>query len=163
MKIIFSKKCLDFEIAGHPESPERLSRCFEFLSAKKFEILEPTLCSEEDILLVHSDKLLQEVKTNSFFDSDTPNIDNIFEFAALSAGGAILASEIAIKEGMGFSLMRPPGHHATKENVGGFCYFNNIAIAVEKLKTKGKRIAIIDFDCHHGNGRLQDVQIIPAP
>ncbi len=156
MKIIFSKKCLEFKIAGHPESPERLSRCFEYLSAKKFNILEPSICREEDILLVHSNKLLEEVKGNSFFDPDTPNPDNIFEYASLSAGAAILASEIAIKEGKSFSLMRPPGHHAGKDRLGGFCYFNNIAIAVERLRLKNKKVAIIDFDCHHGNG-TQDI------
>lgn len=156
MKIVFSKRCLEFGQLGHPESPERLSRCFEYLSAKKFEILEPSLCSQEDILLAHSNKLLQEVKTNTFSDPDTPNLENIFEFAALSAGAALLSSEIAIKEGMSFSLMRPPGHHSGKERLGGFCYFNNLAIAVEKLRLKNKKVAIIDFDCHHGNG-TQDI------
>jgi acetoin utilization deacetylase AcuC-like enzyme len=52
--------------------------------------------------------------------------------------------------------MRPPGHHATKNNPGGFCYFNNIAIAVKKLLLKGQRVAILDIDCHHGNG-TQDI------
>lgn len=156
MKIVFSKRCLEFGQLGHPESPERLSRCFEYLSAEKIEILEPNPCREEDILLVHSNKLLQEVKTNTFSDSDTPNLDNIFEYASLSAGAALLAGEIALEEGFSFSLMRPPGHHAGKDSMGGFCYFNNIAIAVEKLRLKNKKVAIIDFDCHHGNG-TQDI------
>jgi acetoin utilization deacetylase AcuC-like enzyme len=53
---------------------------------------------------------------------------------------------------MTFSLMRPPGHHATQNILGGFCYFNNIAIASLKLKESAGKVAIIDFDCHHGNG-----------
>lgn len=156
MKIIFSKKCLDFALSGHPESPQRLSRCYEYLRANEFDFVEPPACEEEDILLVHDNKLLQSLKDNSFSDPDTPNIDNIYDYAMLAAGAAILASEIAAKEGKCFSLMRPPGHHAGAQTLGGFCYFNNIAIAVEKLRRENKRIAIIDFDCHHGNG-TQDI------
>ncbi|MBU2541612.1 MAG: histone deacetylase [Candidatus Omnitrophica bacterium] len=152
MKIIFSKKCFEFEQAGHPESPQRLKRCYELLKSKDFKFIEPSSCSEEDILRVHSAKLLQEVKSGEFYDPDTPAFSNIFEYAALSAGAAILASELSIKFGVSISLMRPPGHHATRDCLGGFCYFNNIAIAVEKMRGEGRRIAIIDFDCHHGNG-----------
>jgi acetoin utilization deacetylase AcuC-like enzyme len=83
-------------------------------------------------------------------DADTPAYDNIFEFARLSAGGALLAAQV-----LGFSLMRPPGHHAGVSGVAlgaptrGFCYVNNIAIAVKAL---GKPTLILDVDGHHGNG-----------
>ena len=75
----------------------------------------------------------------------------------LAAGGAIKAMEIA-REEPAFSLMRPPGHHATHSALGGFCYFNNIAIAVERAirESKAKTIAIVDIDAHHGNG-TQDI------
>ena len=82
---------------------------------------------------------------------------NIFEIAKLSAGAAILAAEHALAGRPAFSLMRPPGHHAERNRVMGFCYFNNIAIAVAKdaqtsITRKSERVAILDFDCHHGNG-----------
>lgn len=89
-------------------------------------------------------------------DSDTPAYSNIFEFASLSAGGAILASEID-----GFSLMRPPGHHVGRYGAAlgvttrGFCYLNNIAIAVKK---QNKRTLILDIDGHHGNGTQEFFQ-----
>jgi acetoin utilization deacetylase AcuC-like enzyme len=83
-------------------------------------------------------------------DSDTPAYDKIFDFACLSAGAAITASKIN-----GFSVTRPPGHHVGKYGAAlgvytrGFCYLNNIAIAVKEM---GKRTLILDIDGHHGNG-----------
>ncbi|MBS7633178.1 histone deacetylase family protein, partial [Candidatus Bathyarchaeota archaeon] len=83
-------------------------------------------------------------------DPDTPAYDNIYEFARLSAGGAILAAKVG-----GFSIMRPPGHHAGRSGAAlgaytrGFCYFNNVAVAVKYL---GKSALILDIDGHHGNG-----------
>ena len=62
----------------------------------------------------------------------------------------------ALTGGCAFSLIRPPGHHAAKNQLGGFCYFNNIAIAALRLREHNKRIVIIDLDCHHGNG-TQDI------
>ena len=152
MKIFFSKKCLQYLQPGHPESPKRVSSAYQFLKTKGFEFIEPVLCEDEDILLAHTPKLLNEVKKESFFDTDTPNLPGIFEHARLSAGSAINAAESCLKGEKTFSLMRPPGHHATRNNLGGFCYFNNIAIASLKVKEKAGKIAIIDFDCHHGNG-----------
>ncbi len=152
MKIVFSKRCLEFGQVGHPESAQRLERCYELLKSGEFEFVEAVNCSDEDILLVHTKELFQSVKGNNFYDPDTPNFANIYEYAKLSAGAAIQASQFALQEGFSFSLMRPPGHHAGTNSLGGFCYFNNIAIAVEKIRKTGKKIGIIDFDCHHGNG-----------
>jgi acetoin utilization deacetylase AcuC-like enzyme len=153
MKIIFSKRCLEFGRAGHPESAGRVEGCYELIKKRTdVEFVEAVCCSDADILLVHSQTLLQAVKAASFFDPDTPALDNIFEYARLSAGAALMAGSLAEKEGFSFSLMRPPGHHAGKNSVAGFCYFNNIAVAVERLRRRNKKIAIIDFDCHHGNG-----------
>ena len=83
-------------------------------------------------------------------DVDTPTYENIYEYAKLAAGGAILAAKVN-----GFSLMRPPGHHAGRNGAAlgaytrGFCYLNNIAIAVKHLD---KPTLILDIDGHHGNG-----------
>ena len=156
MKIIFSKKCLEYESQGHPESPERLSSTYEYLKEKDFSFVEPGVAKEEDLLLAHTKNLIERVKNLDFFDQDTPSIPGIFDHACLSAGGAINAMELCLKGESTLSLFRPPGHHAGRDFLGGFCYFNNIAVATQKASNFGKRVAILDIDCHHGNG-TQDI------
>ncbi len=155
MKIVFSEKCLEYREGNHPESPERVKSVYEHIK-NDYDFLEPEPCSEEDILLVHTQSLLNSVKKERFFDYDTPTLPGIYKYARLSAGGAVLAAETCLKGEPSFSLMRPPGHHAGRNFLGGFCYFNNIAIAVAKLLKRVRRIAIVDFDAHHGNG-TQDI------
>jgi acetoin utilization deacetylase AcuC-like enzyme len=153
MRIFYSPRCLEYGTAGHPESPERIRRCLEMLKHHTdWQWVEPTPCTEADILRAHSPVQIFAVKTGDFYDVDTPNFPNIFELALLSAGAACGAAEAAWAGEPAFSLMRPPGHHAERERVMGFCYFNNIAVAVSKLLERAKRAAIFDFDCHHGNG-----------
>ncbi len=152
MKVIFSPRCLEFKSPGHPESPERVRRTHELLVQKGYEFLEPSPCTEEDLLRVHTHQLVESVQNNDFYDWDSPNLPRIYEYAILSAGGALSAMEVSLSDGECFSLMRPPGHHATSSKLGGFCYFNNIAVAAAKALTRYERVAILDFDCHHGNG-----------
>src|SRR6185295_4872757 len=84
---------------------------------------------------------------------DTPAHPDIFEHARRSVGGALQALKAARAGENAFSLLRPPGHHATRDHAMGFCYLNSIAIAaLEALTTGAKRIAVFDFDVHHGNG-----------
>lgn len=144
MKIVFSEECLGYRSPGHPESPERVKLAHEYLSKNRFEFIEPSAASEADILLVHTEEHLRSLKDLDFYDADSPRHPDIYRYASLSAGAAITAS----KEG-GFSLTRPPGHHAGPSSVAGFCYLNNIAIAVKKL---AKKNLIVDIDGHHGNG-----------
>lgn len=152
MKIFFSEKCLTYSQTGHPESPARVQSTYHFLKDKGFDFVEPKPCSDDDILLAHSPALLKSVRKEKFYDPDTPSFPGIFDIAKLSAGSAVDAAELCLKGEKTFSLMRPPGHHAAKGVLGGFCYFNNIAIASLKVKKDAGRIAVIDFDCHHGNG-----------
>jgi acetoin utilization deacetylase AcuC-like enzyme len=118
--------------------------------------LKPEAASEEDLLSVHDSEYLWAVKKGMVEDGDTPAYDNIFEYARLSTGAAMLAAKVKA-----FSLMRPPGHHAGKYGAAlgattrGFCYFNNIAIAVKSL---GKSTLILDIDGHHGNGTQEIFQ-----
>ena len=148
-KIIFSERCLGYG-TWHVEGPQRVKLAHEFLREKGYECLEPAPADEEDLLRVHDGDYLWNLRKGLVEDSDTPAYDNIFEFARLSAGGALLASQVC-----GFSLMRPPGHHAGVFGSAlgvytrGFCYLNNIAIAVRKLQ---KKTLIIDIDGHHGDG-----------
>jgi acetoin utilization deacetylase AcuC-like enzyme len=156
MKIVFSPKCVEYQFPGHLESPSRVLSSYEFLK-DTFEFTKPSICKEKDLRLVHTENLIKKVKKNDFFDFDTPNIKNIYNYALLSVGGAVKAAQLALKGVNSFSLMRPPGHHAGRDFLGGFCYFNNIAVAVKKIQQKRSiRIAICDFDVHHGNG-TQDI------
>jgi acetoin utilization deacetylase AcuC-like enzyme len=154
MIIVHSPRCLDYAAEGHPESPERIRTAVAELEESDHVWIVPDPCAEEDILRVHTRTMVDSVKAGRFYDADTPFFPNIYELARLAAGGAILAAESAVDGREAFLLMRPPGHHAERERVMGFCYFNNIAIAVAKLlaEEKARHIAILDFDCHHGNG-----------
>ncbi len=150
MKIVFSKRCLEYYEPWHPESPSRVREAYRFLKAKGYEFLGPRPASYEDILRVHKAEYVEIVRTRSFYDPDSTPYENIYEYASLSAGGAISAAKVN-----GFSLMRPPGHHAGHSGIAlgasslGFCYFNNIAIAIRSLD---KNTLILDIDGHHGNG-----------
>lgn len=156
MKIIFSNRCLEYEFPGHPESVQRVKSIHALLKEKNFDFIQPDPAETGDILRVHSKDLVESVKRNAYLDPDTPNAEKMFEYALLSCGAAIKAQELALDNETAFSLMRPPGHHATKDRAGGFCYFNNIAVAVSKALDAVKKVAIIDIDCHHGNG-TQDI------
>jgi len=153
MKIFYSPKCLGYSQPGHPESPVRVSAAHNYLKEKGYESAEPNLCTDDDILLAHTPALLNSVRKENFLDFDTPAFTGIFDIAKLAAGSAIDAAMHCLNtEEKAFSLMRPPGHHAARNNLGGFCYFNNIAIASLKAKEHAGKVAIVDFDCHHGNG-----------
>jgi acetoin utilization deacetylase AcuC-like enzyme len=172
MVIVYSPRCLDYAAPGHPETPERVRAAVAQLHKDYHTWLTPEPCSDADILRVHTREMLDAVRSGAFSDADTPVFPRIFEIARLAAGGAIRAAEQALAGRPSFSLMRPPGHHAARDRVMGFCYFNNVAIAVAKtLETPNPRpvpadpenpgqqsekpvnkVAILDFDCHHGNG-----------
>lgn len=153
MKIVYSPKTLEYQSRGHPESPRRVELIYKELTKdKRFKFIKPREAEEKDLLLVHSWNLINSVKKNTFSDPNTPNNESIFGSALLAVGSAITASKVALEKSCAFSLSRPPGHHATKTSVGGFCYFNNIAVAVAKLLEQEERAAIVDLDAHHGNG-----------
>jgi len=148
-KIVFSEKCLGYG-SWHIEGPERVRRAHEILKDKGYEFLAPEPATEDDLLRVHNSEYVWNLKEGLVEDPDTPAYENIYEYARLAAGGAISAAKVN-----GFSIMRPPGHHAGRNGAAlgaytrGFCYLNNIAIAVKHLN---KPTLILDIDGHHGNG-----------
>ncbi|MFW6269197.1 MAG: histone deacetylase family protein [Bacillota bacterium] len=150
MDIIYSPECLNFKSDIIPETPERVKQAQKYLKEKGYNFKKPYPCKEEDLLLAHENNFIKKVKNQDYYDPESPAYDNIFYLARLAAGGAIKAAEERA-----FSLMRPPGHHAGKDFLGGFCYFNNLVIAVEYL---GKKTLIIDIDAHHGNGTQDIIQ-----
>lgn len=154
MVIIHSPRCLEYSAPGHPETPERVRSAVARLHRDFHTWRTPVVCAEADLLRVHTPAHVAAVKAGSFSDADTPSFAGIAELASLAAGAAIQAAEEALAGRPAFSLMRPPGHHAERDRVMGFCYFNNIAVAVARLLAgqPKARVAILDFDCHHGNG-----------
>ncbi len=142
MQTVYSPECLKYDIPGHPECSGRVSAIYQALNDDGHTFVTHEPATKEDVLLVHSKEHYDMVNKADYAGIETPPID--IKFPLLSAGAAIKASEV-----LGFALTRPPGHHASRDMLEGFCYFNNVAIAVRK---QGKRTAILDIDVHHGNG-----------
>ena len=110
----------------------------------KVTFVQAVPASDEDIAAVHTKSHIAEVTREGLYD-----------IAALAAGGAIQAAEIGLKE-PSFGLIRPPGHHASANSAWGFCFFSNMAIAVEKLQRERKieSAVVLDFDLHFGDGTV---------
>ena len=108
------------------------------------EFTEIKPASEEEILTCHTERHIRNVRSEGLYD-----------IAALAAGGAIQAAELGLVEPC-FALIRPPGHHASSDSAWGFCYFNNMAIALAVLKGQGKidTAFVLDFDLHFGDGTV---------
>ena len=156
MIIFHDSRCLEYSSPTHPERPERIARTAPLLKHRHpdWEWRESISPNEIQLLRAHSPKHLARIKYASHdFDADTPAYLNIYEHALRSAGAAIDAGQTAVRGERAFSLMRPPGHHATRDRAMGFCYFSNVGIAaLNALENGAGRVAIWDFDAHHGNG-----------
>ena len=111
---------------------------------------------DADLLRAHTPAHLARLRTppGGMFDPDTAVLPNIEAHARRAAGAAIAVVEGAFYGHKMFSLMRPPGHHATADAIMGFCYLNSVAVAAlhAQAETEGGRVAVWDFDAHHGNG-----------
>jgi len=156
MRIITDERCTGYSHPGHPERPERIIATWEKLrSQTELPITwsKPSLAEDAAILRAHTAEHLARLSQAEDFDDDTPSFPNLADYARASVGAALDALQAARAGETVFSLMRPPGHHATRNRAMGFCYLNNTAIAVlEALATGAKRVAVFDFDVHHGNG-----------
>ncbi len=166
-QIVFSEEFSKHNNKGHPENAERLNVMIKDIKKAPFyneiEFIQPEILPENLLHEVHSERMIKQIKEmsteyESWVDMDTYVCKSDFETARLAAGGLLNASTNVIKGKVdnAFALVRPPGHHATKNRSMGFCLFNNAAIAANELTKQGKKILIFDFDVHHGNG-TQDI------
>jgi acetoin utilization deacetylase AcuC-like enzyme len=154
MTIVHDPQCADYGSSMRPEQPARVLRSTDHLKAAHADWTwhTPNAASEDAILRAHTSALLTRIGHGPDIDEDTPYFPGIREHALRAAGAALEAARIVQTGEKAFSLMRPPGHHATRTQAMGFCYLNSIAIAALHAAATGARIAVWDFDAHHGNG-----------
>ncbi len=151
MKIVFHEDYFKVYSSDPAAAPGRIEAIIRELMG--LELVEPEPARESDVQLVHTSRHISYVK----------EMPQVYEIALLAVGGAIKASEIALGGEPAFAVIRPPGHHASRDSCWGFCYFNNIAVSIEKLRVEGRigKAVIIDIDLHYGDGTANIFADVP--
>jgi len=143
MKIVYHARYTEIYTSDSAASPGRIEAILRELEGR-YNFVEPEVASEEDLRQVHTKYHIESIKRDK----------HLYEIACLAAGGAIKAAQIAMEGEPSLGLIRPPGHHASPDHCWGFCYFNNIAVALAKLQSENSidSALILDFDLHFGDG-----------
>jgi acetoin utilization deacetylase AcuC-like enzyme len=145
----------------HPEKPQRLEAIVEALRRsgiwQSLTLLQPRMADEEEVLLVHERSYLELLKQfcerRVPLDADTPTAPETYRLSLLAAGGTLVGAKEVLDGRSCFCLLRPPGHHASRDRGAGFCYLNNAAIAAAWARQRGvKRVLIFDLEAHCGDG-----------
>ena len=155
--------CLDHVTpSGHPEQVARVDAVLDALGPLNLRAVQAPYVADDDLLRIHPAAYIQSIKDAAptdgltSLDGDTHMSPGTLEAALRAAGGAVRAVDLVMagEATNAFVAMRPPGHHAERETAMGFCFFGNIALAAKHaLDHHGlTRVAIVDFDVHHGNG-----------
>ncbi len=156
MIIVHDPRCAEYERPGHVERPARITRTVPWLRERhpRWEWRVPASAQEDVLLRGHAQEYIESVRSpRGDFDADCPAYPDIYNHSARATGAAVEVTRAALAGAKAFSLMRPPGHHALRDRAMGFCYFNHIALAAFDALARGiERVAIWDFDAHHGNG-----------
>ena len=155
MILYHDPSCAEYGSHMRPEQPARILRTVPHLKAAHpaWEWRIPGEVDDALLLTAHAPALVKRIAEGPDLDEDTPHFPGIERHARRAVAGALDAAHAALAGARAFSLMRPPGHHCTRNQAMGFCYLNQVALAALNAQGGGSvRVAVWDFDAHHGNG-----------
>ena len=168
MELFTHPECLQHDtLPGHPERPERLAAVVDRLRLEglldEVTVVTPAVAGTEALSRVHDRRYVEAISAASpaqghvRVDADTVMSPGSEKAARLAAGAVLQAVEHALDgtSGRSFCAVRPPGHHAESATVMGFCFFNSVAVGADRALDELDRVAVLDFDVHHGNGTVE--------
>jgi acetoin utilization deacetylase AcuC-like enzyme len=173
VRLVHSERFVEHQTPpGHPERPERaevLDAVANRWRARGLEVVAPNPATHEQLARVHDEAYLRLIASTSGratkLDPDTYTSPDSYEIALLAAGAAVDGVDwvMAGRDRVAVAMVRPPGHHAERSRAMGFCLYNNLAVAAEQARANGAgKVAIVDYDVHHGNGTQHSFERDPG-